>query len=572
MRQRNPGAAALWSPIEHAMRTARRSRAFDTTMPAIMIAAPRALIARLMQGSPLRHPRFRLFYLGSIGSAVGYTMQATIAAWLMATLTPSALMVALVQTASTAPTLAFGLFSGALADIVDRRRIIFVTQLMLLISTATLGLASLFGVITPTPLLLLTFVVGAGFTFYLPAQQASINELVSRQELARAVALGAVAFNVARAIGPGLAGAIAAWLDTGYALIASALSFTVMVTTVRRLKRRRTLPGIPETLLSGALSGIRYARHSSAMRALVIRSLSFGICASAFWALLPVIARDQLGLGAGGFGLLSAGFGVGAVVGALSIPRQLQRRSLNAVVTSGAVLWSVAMLLVAVTGITVFAVVGSFTAGIAWVSVFASLSAATQSTAPGWVRARALAMNLVSSQASIALGSVCWGAFASLTSTQMALAASAGLLAMLQIVHRNVRVALGTEADVTPGVQIPDLVIASEPLPDDGPVLIQIEYQVDAPNRKAFIRAIHAIAPTRRRNGATSWRVFRDLAQDGRYVERYIIASWAEYMRLRSRMTMADRELQAKATKFQRADVPIRVSRFIGVDPHQISA
>ena len=131
------------------------------------------------------------------------------------------------------------MFSGALADIVDRRRIIFVTQLMLLIATATLGLASLFGVITPTPLLLLTFVVGAGFTFYLPAQQASINDLVSRQELARAVALGAVAFNVARAIGPGLAGAIAAWLDTGYALIASALSFTVMVTAVRRLKRRR---------------------------------------------------------------------------------------------------------------------------------------------------------------------------------------------------------------------------------------------------------------------------------------------------------------------------------------------
>ena len=132
------------------------------------------------------------------------------------------------------------------------------------------------------------------------------------------------------------------------------------------------------------------------------------------------------------------------------------------------------------------------------------------------------------------------------------------------------RVELGTEADVTPGVQVPDLVIASEPLPDDGPVLIQIEYQVDAPNRKAFIRAIHAIAPTRRRNGATSWRVFRDLAQDGRYVERYIVASWAEYMRQRSRMTMADRALQDKATKFQRADVPIRVSRFIGVDPQQI--
>jgi MFS family permease len=538
----------------------------------MMIAASHALVARLMHGSPLRYPRFRLFYFGSIGSALGYTMQATIAAWLMATLTPSALMVALVQTSSTAPALVFGLFAGTLADIVDRRRIIFATQLMLLIATGTLGIASVFGVITPVPLLLLTFVVGAGFTFYMPAQQASINELVSRNELAPAVALGAVAFNVARAIGPALAGAIAAWLSTGSALIASALTFIVMLAAVRRLKqRRRTLPGIPETLLSGALAGIRYARHSTAMRALLVHNLSFGLCASAFWALLPVIARDRLGLSAGGFGLLSAGFGIGAVVGALSIPRQLERRSLNTVVTSGAILWVVAMLLVAASGITVIAIIGSFAAGIAWVAVFASLSAGTQSTAPAWVRARALAMNLVSSQASIALGSVLWGAFASLTSTSMALAASASLLVLLQILHRRVRVELGNEADVTPGVQLPDLVIAAEPLPDDGPVLIQIEYRVDPPNRKAFLRAIHAIAPTRRRNGATSWRVFRDLEQDGCYVERYIIASWAEYMRQRSRMTMADRALQDKVTQFHTAKVPMRVSRFIGVDPQDAS-
>src|SRR5437764_10935334 len=194
-----------------------------------MIAASRALMLRLVQGSPLRHPRFRMFYLGSIGSALGYTMQATIAAWLMATLTPSEFMVALVQTASTAPTLLFGLFAGTLADIVDRRRLILVTQIGLLAATLLLGVATLAGVVGPASLLLLTFVVGAGFTFYLPAQQASINELVPRVELPRAVALGAVAFNVARAIGPAFAGAIAAWLGSGSALVASALFFVVVI-------------------------------------------------------------------------------------------------------------------------------------------------------------------------------------------------------------------------------------------------------------------------------------------------------------------------------------------------------
>src|SRR5512132_2816593 len=183
------------------------------------------LLTRLFTATPLRHLRFRRFYFGSIGTALGYTMQATIAAWLMATLTTSALMVALVQTASTAPTLLFGLVAGALADIVDRRRIILITQIVLFTAALILGGATLAGITGPAALLALTFLIGAGFTFYLPAQQASVNELISREELPRAVALTAVAFNVARAIGPALAGAIAAWSGSGTAFLAGSLFF-----------------------------------------------------------------------------------------------------------------------------------------------------------------------------------------------------------------------------------------------------------------------------------------------------------------------------------------------------------
>jgi MFS family permease/quinol monooxygenase YgiN len=508
-----------------------------------------------------------MFYFGSIGVALGYTMQATIAAWLMATLTPSALMVALVQTASTAPTLLFGLIAGALADIADRRKIILITQIVLFAAALILGGATVAGITGPAALLALTFLIGAGFTFYLPAQQASVNELVSRAELPRAVALSAVAFNVARAIGPALAGAIAAWSGSGTAFLAGALFFIVMIVALRGWKdRERALPGVPERVLSGIQSGLRYARHSAAMRSLIIRNLNFSVCASAFWALLPVIARDQLGLGAGGFGLLSAGFGTGAVVAALSIPHALQHRSLNKVVTSGVLLWTVAILLVALSHITALGIAGACCAGVAWVTVFASLSAGTQSTAPAWVRARAVGMNIVAVQASLAIGSALWGALASSVGTSTALIASAALMVVLHLLNRRVRVAMGTEADVTPGVQLPDMAIAVEPLPDDGPVLIQIEYRVDPQNRKPFLRAIHAVEPTRRRNGATSWRVFRDLAEDGRFVERYIIASWAEFIRLRSRMTTADRKLQEHVEQFQRPDVPIRISRLIGVN------
>jgi MFS family permease len=523
--------------------------------------------SQLLASSPLRHASFRLFYFGSIGVALGYTMQATIAAWLMATLTPSALMVALVQTASTAPTLLFGLAAGAMADIVDRRRIILVTQIVLFLAALILGGSTIAGITGPASLLALTFLIGAGFTFYLPAQQASVNELVSRTELPRAVALSAVAFNVARAIGPAFAGAIAAWSGTGSAFLAAALCFPVMIAALRGWKgRERALPGVPERLLSGIQSGLRYARHSAAMRSLIVRNLNFSVCASAFWALLPVVARDQLGLGAGGFGLLSAGFGTGAVIGALSIPRQLQSRSLNKVVTSGVLLWTLATLLVAVSHITAIGIVGACCAGVAWVTVLASLSAGTQSSAPAWVRARAVGMNIVAVQASLAIGSALWGALASVAGTSFALAASAALMATLHLLNRRVRVTMGTEADVTPGVQLPDMAIVAEPLPDDGPVLIQIEYRVEPQNWKPFLHAIHAVEAIRRRNGATSWRVFRDLAEDGGFVERYIIASWAEYIRLRSRMTMGDRMLQDHVEQLQRPDVAIRISRLIGVN------
>jgi len=525
-----------------------------------------SVVAVLLRASPLRHERFRRFYLGSVATALGYTMQATVAAWLMTTLTTSELMVALVQTASTAPALLFGLFAGALADIVEQRRVVLSTQILLLTSTLLLGTATLLGLVGPTSLLFLTFLVGIGFTFYMPAQQALVNDLVPRVELPRAVSLSAVAFNVARAVGPALAGAIAAGLGSGIALLVSALFFVWMIVSLRAWpKQVRAIPGVPETLLVGVRSGLRYLQHSPRLRALVIRNLSFAVCASALWALLPVIAREQLGLGAGGFGMLLGFFGAGAVIGALWIPRHLQKVSLNTVVTGGYLLWAVAALMIAFAPWVLLAVAGCCAAGAAWVSVFASLSAGTQTSAPAWVRARAVATNLVTTQASLALGSVVWGTLASAAGTPIALSISAGVMMLLYILSRRVRVELGNEADVTMGVQPPEISIAVQPMPDDGPVLIQIEYRVAPEHDRAFLRAIRAIEAVRRRNGAASWRVFRDVEDEERFVERFVITSWAEYTRQRSRMTVTDRELQDRVTQLNRPGVPIRVSRFIGL-------
>jgi len=526
-----------------------------------------ARVSQLFSESPLRHARFRLFYFGAIGTALGYTMQTTVAAWVMATLTPSEFMVALVQTASTAPALLFGLVAGALADIADRRRLILGTQVALLAATAILAAATLAGLASPGTLLALTFVIGVVLSLYLPAQSANVHDLVAREELPVAVALNAVAFNVARAVGPALAGGIAAWSGSGSAFVVSAICFVPMILAARQLaKREREVPGVPETVFSGVLSGLRFARNSPAMRPLLIRTVSFSLCASAFWALLPVVARDQLHLGAGGFGLLSAGFGIGAIAGALSMPGQLQRRSLNVLVTWATVFWVGAIALLAATDLVALAIVAASVGGAAWVSVLAGLSAGVQTSAPAWVRARAVSVNMVATQVSLALGSALWGAAASLFALRGALVGSAALMLLLLAVTRHKRVSMGEEADFAPGAQLPELVLAAEPRPSDGPVLIELDYRIDAERRAEFLSVIRGAESVRRRNGAISWRVFRDLEQDGRFVERFIVASWAEYIRSRGRATMADRNMQDGIERLQRPGVPVRVSRLISID------
>jgi MFS family permease len=516
--------------------------------------------------SPLRHTGFRSFYLASIGVALGYTMQATMAAWLMATMTPSELMVALVQTASTAPAILFGLVAGALSDIVERRKVVLATQLLFLAGTLVLGALTIAQWMVPGLLLLLTFVVGVGFTFYMPAQQASVNELVERADVPKAVALGAVAMNVSRAIGPALAGVLTAVISSGPSFLVCAVCFIGMIFVVRGWAHEpASLPGIPESLMTGIRAGLRFVRHSAPMRAIVLRNFTFALCASCLYALLPVIARDQLHLGAGGFGLLFGSFGAGAVVAALNIPRALSKHSLQRMVLAASLLWVIAATLVAATVHTPLAMVGTFGAGASWVGVFASLSAGTQSAAPAWVRARAVAMAFVTVQLGLAVGSVLWGSIAAGWGTRIALLAAAVTFLVLLALHRRVRVRLGGDKDILLSDQVP-LALDAEPEPDDGPVLIQIEYRINPDNRDYFLRAVRSIGPVRRRNGASSWRVFRDLAEDGLFVERYIISSWAEYVRLRSRMTIADRQVQQEIEKHQREGVPIRVSRFLGVD------
>ena len=531
---------------------------------------PAASAADRSPWAALGYPAYRRVFSGALSMSIGYTTISTLAAWLMASLTPSAMMVALVQTATTLPALAFGLLAGAMADTLDRRGVLLATQILLLLASIAVGSLTLLGTMSPALLLGSVFVLGSGFVVALPALQAIVNDLVPHRQLPSATALTATAFSASRIVGPALAAAAAAYLGSGWALLGSAAFFLVMIAALHGWQSAAPgIPGLPERLFASVRSGLRYTRHTPEIRTLLAHYSSFGFCAASLLALLPVLARDQFGFGAMGFGMLSACFGAGAVGGAQTTPHLLRKGRIHAAIATGTIVSASGILITAATAMTAGAIAGTVLAGFGWGCVFAALSAGIQNTAPAWVRARAVSVGMVASQAAMAAGSAVWGAIASLAEARVALMASVLLTLALLALKRRGRLFLKDEADVKAGVHLPELSFDQEPGPEDGPVLIQIEYAIDAENEQEFLQLIRSMEPIRRRNGARDWHIFRDLEMAGRFIERFVVHSWAEYMRLRARTTETERALGAGVARTQRAGVPVIISRLIAIAPDQ---
>lgn len=514
--------------------------------------------------SPLSERVYRRFYIGTLGNTMAYAMLTTAAAWLMATLTPSAFMVAMVQTATTAPAMVVGLLAGSLSDIFDRRRVMLVTQAILLTVTLLMAVAQFAGLLGPASLLFFTLVIGIGIVFFMPAQWASISDLVARDKMPAAISLGSVANNAGRSVGPALAGGLTVWFGAGSALLGAAAGFAWMMFAAWRMAPMPSLSKMRETVFSGMFSGVRFMRHSEAMRALNIRTLAFTLCAAAMWALLPLVARDVLKMGAAGFGALLTSFGIGAVVCGLMVPALFKRYAIDAIVVRGSVVWVVAMLLLIATNFIALALLATAVAGAAWVAILSVLATATQGNAPDWVRARALSVNFLSVQGSLAIGAALWGGVADLVGVRYALLISAVAMALLVGLTRRWQIDMGSESGIQPGAPLPELVFAIQPALSDGPVIIQVVYKVSAERRRALMGALLALEPVRRRLGANQWKVFRDLEDADVLIERYIIESWAEYLRLRGRVTVGDREAVERVEAL--ADEAPRFSRLIGVD------
>jgi len=384
--------------------------------------------------APLGEPLFRSLWLASVISYTGTWMQNVGAGWLMTQLTTSPLMVGLVQAATTLPVFLVILPAGALADMVDRRRFLLITQIWMVAAAALLGIFTLLGTVTPWILLLFTFVLGLGAVMNDPAWQAITPEVVSPTLHAPAVALNSVGFNVARAVGPALGGIVIAIAGSGVAFLLNAVSFFGVIFFLYRWKRLRLENVATGRVTDAILAGLRYGRDASVVRCVLIRTGAFSLGASSLLALLPIVARPH---GATGYGLLLGSFGLGALAGAAVLPHLRSTLSVDGVVTVAIVVFAVMTFAAGqVRGFGWLELV-LFTSGTAWIGILACLNVAAQTMSPSFLRARALSLYLLVLQGGMAIGSALWGALASRVGTPTALLYSAiALVAGLVSVRR----------------------------------------------------------------------------------------------------------------------------------------
>ena len=513
---------------------------------------------------PLRQPLFRAMWLAAVVSNVGTWMQNVGAAWLMTSLTTSTLLVALVQTATTLPIFFFALPAGAVGDIVDRRFLLLVTQVWMLLSTGLLGALTLLNRTTPVVLLLLTFSLGLGGALNNPTWQAIQPELVTREEIASAVSLGSVGFNLARAVGPALGGLVVSALGPGPVFVLNAVSFLAIVVVVYRWDRpadESTLP--PEHLIEGMRGGIRYVRNDGDLRAVMVRTIAFIFFASALWALLPVVARARLGLDARGYGVLLGLLGVGAVVGAGFLPRIRRAVSRDALVVVASVVFAGTTGVFSVTRSLVFVGVALLAGGAAWLAILSNLNTVVQSQSPKWVRARTLAVFLLFFQGGLAVGSAIWGVVANYLGPVGALQLAAVGLFLGIATHFRWRLPSRDDVDLDPALQWAEPTVVVDPDPEGGPILVTIQYAVEPEDAPAFLDAMADLGRVRRRNGAYRWGIFRDTAHGERYLETYVVASWVSHLRQHERNSVADQSVQDRAESFHTGDDRPAVSHYI---------
>ena len=517
--------------------------------------------------SPFRHKTFAVIWTATVISNIGGWMYSAASGWLMTSLNPSPLIVSMVQVATSLPYCLFALPAGALADIVDRRKLLIFGEVVTIVFSSALAALVLLHRVTPLNLLLLTFLIEAGSAVVAPAWQSVVPQLVPKSDLSAAVSANSAGINVSRAVGPALSGAVIGAYGIAAPFWINAVSTLAVVGALVWWRQSSTgdrrLP--PERFLNAVRTGLRYARYNGPLTATLIRATAFFVFASAYWALLPLVARRQIAGGPEIYGVLLGAIGAGAVGGAFALPRLKAALNPDWLVAVGTFGTAGAIALFGLAHEVFLGLAASLIAGVSWITVLSSLNISAQVALPEWVRGRGLSMFVTVLSAGLTIGSAIWGQVATIAGLPFAhFIAASGALIAIPLTWRW-KLQTGADLDLTPSMKWPAPITTHEIERDRGPVLVTTEYEIDPAQREAFLKAIAELAWERRRDGAYDWGVFEDPVNDGRFVETFLVDSWLEHLRQHERVTKADSALQIAVDRFQRKGAP-KVTHLIAAD------
>lgn len=495
---------------------------------------------------------FRNLWIASLASHIGTGMHDTAAAWTLTSLGASATVVTLLQSAASLPLFLFGLPAGALADIVDRRKLLLFAQGFGLLSALALAVVAQSGALSPGAILFVAFLLGLSTVLTLPTWQAAMAEIVTREQMPAAVTLGGAAVNMARVAGPAAGGYLLSFAGPAAVFALNAASFLVLIAALFLWKReRKPEPAHPERIIGAMVAALRYVRHSRPVKGVLLRAALFVFAGIAPVALLPLLARLDARVTAGVFGLLMSGYGIGAVLTALLLmPRLRGRFSADNLLTVATLGTAAACAGFVFAPSLVGRGLALFAAGCFWIIALTNLNVAIQSALPNWIRSRGSAVFLIAFQGGVALGAFAWGQITQHFNLQTALLAAAGFLfASLALAKAApLRCALGE--DVTPSAHWGEHHLAFEPAPDDGPVLITIDYRVSPESVAPFRAAMERLREVRLRDGGFRWVLWQSLDDPVQFREIILVDSWAEHLRQHARATVADRAIEEAAQRF----------------------
>jgi MFS family permease len=499
--------------------------------------------------APLRVRAFRLLWLTQLGSMIGSWMQNVGAQWLLVGVPGAETLVALVQATAMLPVLVLALPAGAIADIVDRRVLLIGVQVFqVAVGSALVGL-TVAGLLTPAVLLTATFLLGCGTTVMIPGYQALVQDIVPREQLRTVAGLNGIAMNLARSVGPPVAGLLIAHAGVAVVFALNAASYIGLGVVLVSMRSAADPPNRLPERFSGALrAGARYVRHAPLVRRIILRCLLFVAPGAALWALLPLVASKLLGLDASGYGLLLGALGLGAIAGAALLPSIGKKLSPNRqLLGSGIVFGAAAATCVLVRDVAVVAAV-LVPAGLAWLTVLATLNGVLQTFLPAWVRARGLSIYQMAFAGGQAVASVIWGIVAQLWGIVPALLLAAGLLVAGALSVLVLPLGDTAALDRDPAVYWPQPHLEFDPEMERGPVMVTRAYTIGPDQVDRFVETWKGVRRSRLRTGATSCALYRDGANPSRFVEVSFYPTWAEHLRQHEgRLTGADREVEEAA-------------------------